>query len=213
MLVGLWAGATGLAVGIATAGVNLVANQVTEPIPVVLATPGQDGGDVSTGSVGDGASDAASSPTDPTPSPSLTPSASESPATMVSDAPRSSPSGGSTPSASPASSPSTTESPTPTASDAPTEGDGPGRGRDDQAGEPETRSASTIGGRAGFRFADGDVELLWASPNQGFEVEVTERRDDRIIVQFSSPDHVSTIVARFNGAEARIETDEDENDD
>lgn len=223
-MLGLWAGMTAVAVVVATAGVNMVASQVTEPSAVVIhETPGgpspRDDASARAPQDGQSASDSASStPTDQDDDvkPSIR-------ATEGDDgvAPR----GSATPRATPSDRDDAEPSPAPSksaedsASDAPSPSSSasakPSEGDDDEEHEAvaETRTASAIGGQASFRFENGKVTLLWASPATGFRVEMEEERDDRVELRFVSETHESSVRADFSDGESRVRVEEDSRDD
>lgn len=230
-IVAVWAGATALAVGIATAGVNLVAQQVTHSTPVIIPgdltdSPSAEASPTSTSdddrsadptdaaSPDDDASDDVSSPPSsalPAPSGQTT-----APPPRSSPSPRPSPSASTSddddePSGTPSTKPSSKPSSEP--SDEPSDHSSDDDDDDDKPTATETRTVQVKGGQASFRLADGKVELLWASPADGYSVKVLEQRDDRIELRFRSDDHDSFVEARAEDDGLDIETDEESRDD
>lgn len=61
-----------------------------------------------------------------------------------------------------------------------------------------TRTYGLVGGSAAVRFSPSGATLLWATPNDGFTVEV-EPEGNGIKVEFESPGHRSRLDAWWDG--------------
>jgi cytoskeletal protein RodZ len=164
-LVSTWVVATLAAIGLAWAGVGLVADQVAEPVrplDVVAATP---------------SSSPASSP-DATPSPSSAPTASPTP---VPD------DGGAA------------EPPAVTGTSDDSDDDAPS-GPDDDEGEDasaETRSYRLVGGTVTISYSATRVDVVVATPADGFDVEVERDGPTDLRVEFTGDDHESRLDASW----------------
>jgi hypothetical protein len=49
------------------------------------------------------------------------------------------------------------------------------------------------------KYSGGKVELKWARPNPGYQVYVRSNGPDQVIVYFYTRNHVSQVVAYYNG--------------
>ena len=76
----------------------------------------------------------------------------------------------------------------------------------------ETRTASSVGGSASFRFENGEVTLLWARPEPGFEVDI-EREPGEVRARFRSGSHESRIKGDWEDGQPRIRVEERPEDD
>lgn len=128
-----------------------------------------------------------------------------------------------TPVPSPRSDPSRAPAPAPSASVSPAPDDDPDESEepdsndddsDDSDGEPQpvTRTVSTEGGTATFRFVGEEVELVGASPRPGFTVDANEQGNE-VEVRFESDDHETRIEAFVVDGEPVIEVDEEPSED
>jgi hypothetical protein len=74
----------------------------------------------------------------------------------------------------------------------------------DRPTDPGTRTFDLASGRVGVRASAEAVELVFATPNDGFSVDVRSRGPARVDVRFSSDDHESRF--RYEpGAGERVE--------
>ena len=178
-LAGLWAAATAVAVLVVWTGVRVVADDVTEPLPLATgAAP------VAAGAA---APPAGSTPTTVA---GAGPSATTTPTTAATPADTSAPSPATAPT-------STTAGPT-TASTAPPPA----------ASEPWTRTATGRGGTVTVRFTASTVELVVATPASGYTVEVDDAGPDRVRVSFDDGEQETRIEAR-PGEDAPTVTEDD----
>ena len=76
-----------------------------------------------------------------------------------------------------------------------------------------TRTITAKGGTVAVRYASGRVTLMWARPNDGFEVDVAEDGPDSVEVEFTSDEHRSRIRASYDGDEPSHRVEEDSDDD
>jgi hypothetical protein len=60
-------------------------------------------------------------------------------------------------------------------------------------GPTETRTYSLVGGTATLQFSPSGVQVLVASPNAGYSVDVGSTHDTGVRVEFSSDDHRSRV--------------------
>lgn len=208
-VVALWAAAVVVAVGASTAAVTLATDSVTQPPAVGLASP-SDG----------------TTPGEPTPSgdPSPTDAATAEPSPGVEDTDGSgdgtTAGSGTTPTTE---DPSDEPSPVPSPRDDDTDDtDDDGTDDDDQSSTAtgtcgdrggESRSATSVGGQAGFCFVDGNVELVYATPSDdGFTVDVDDEAGE-VRVTFTSDDHESRIDADYEDGQPRVRVREEAEDD
>ena len=208
--VGLWLGATALSVAVVMGGVRLVADSVNEPLTLVAAESREDGPvDTQPSSRGTGRSRTGS------PTPATTAPDDEMPAQPQTDDPEA-PAASDPPDAPPAptSAPPTTAAPTdgatPTPTSTPTETD---ESEDDEADPPPSDRAYELeGGSVGIRFSATRVEVLYATPRDGFVVRVLRESETRVVVTFRSSSHISELEARWdNGPRADAEEDDADN--
>lgn len=100
---------------------------------------------------------------------------------------------------------------TPSPSSAPTPRQSPTTQAPERSPAPaaETRTYSLVGGEVSLRF-DGDrVEVLWATPNRGFNVEVETSPDgSEVSVRFRSDTHRSRVKASAQAGRYRDEVEE-----
>jgi hypothetical protein len=63
------------------------------------------------------------------------------------------------------------------------------------------RTYNLVGGSAALRFEPtGKVTVVWANPNQGYELEVDERDGGGVRIRFEGEDHRSQLEAWWDGA-------------
>jgi hypothetical protein len=72
----------------------------------------------------------------------------------------------------------------------------PGPSPQQQAG---TQTISSAGGVVAVRYSGGKVDLKWARPNPGYQVYVRSNGPDQVIVYFYTRNHISQVVAYYNG--------------
>ena len=73
----------------------------------------------------------------------------------------------------------------------------------------ETRTVSVVGGSAALRFADGRVEVLWATPSAGFNADIEDATGQpEARVDFRSPDHRSRIKGEWQDGRPSVEIEE-----
>lgn len=197
MLFAMWLGASAAAVGVAWAGVSVVDNQVVDPpsaAEVVALTPSD-----AASSSSENADHSLSSPGEPgsthNSEPGNTPGSVEvdgsSPPTQATPS-------NPTPTTQPASSPTIapTAQPAPTTQRATTT---PPTTSAPTAPPPPSPAATTqtfalTGGTAAISFSASGVEVLWATPNPGFSVEI-EPGSPGIKVEFRADHHRSRVDA------------------
>lgn len=206
-VVALWAAAVVVAVGASTAAVTLATDSVTQPPAVGLASPS------------DGTTPGGPTPGgDPSPTGAAT--AEPSPAVEGTDGSGDGTTAGSGDTPTTESDPGDEPSPVPSPRDDDTDDDG-----NDDDGQPGTatltcgerggqsRSATSVGGRAVFCFIDGDVELVYATPDpNGFTVDVDDEAGE-VRVTFTSDDHESRIDADYEDRQPRVRVREEAEDD
>ena len=207
-MVGLWLGATAASVAVVMGGVRLVADSVSDADRLPLVVAGADGGD---------AVDTEPSPRgsrrtrtrSPAPSPredDTPPDGPDGPGRPASDDPEPPPTQSSDPPdpPPPPQTPPTTATPDdPTPTPTATESDEP-------EPAPEDRAYELEGGSVGIRFSATRVEVLWATPRDGFAVRILRESETRVVVTFRSRTHVSELEARWsNGPRADAEEDDD----
>lgn len=78
--------------------------------------------------------------------------------------------------------------------------------------ETATRTESSIGGSASFRFENGRITVLWARPEPGFTVDV-ENYGTEARARFRSDSHESRIKADYEHGQPRIRIEERPEDD
>lgn len=79
------------------------------------------------------------------------------------------------------------------------------------AAAPVTRTYDLVGGTVSVRFSGGDtVELLFATPADGFDVEIDDAGPAEVRVEFESDDHRSRLRARWSGGQPTEEIREDD---
>lgn len=61
----------------------------------------------------------------------------------------------------------------------------------------ETHTISSRGGTVAVRYEEGTVRLLWARPNQGYDVVVVDDGPDRVFVRFKSDRARSRVYAFY----------------
>ena len=168
-LAGLWAAATVVAVLVVWTGVRVVADDVTEPLPLATGAAPV-------------ATDEPAPPagTSPTTVPGAGPSATTSPTTAA-------PATATTtaPPAVPSTSTTTARPPTT-----------PGTAPPPAASESWTRTATGRGGTVTVRFTATTVELVVATPASGYTVEVDDAGPDRVRVSFDGGEQETRIEAR-----------------
>lgn len=77
----------------------------------------------------------------------------------------------------------------------------------------QSRSATSVGGQAGFCFVGGGVELVYATPSDnGFTVDVDDEAGE-VRVTFTSDDHESRIDADYEDGQPRVRVREEAEDD
>lgn len=190
----VWLVASGAAVAVAWTGIGLVTAQVAAP-PATIELVG------ATAPARDRVPDATPSPTDATTAAETDDGEPDEDAHDLADGPATS--GGAT-SAAGDDDPdddATTAAPEP-------EDDDPAPA----AGLDETRTVEAVGGTARFRFTDGAVEVVFATPAQGFSVAVERDAPDDVRVTFERDDHESRIDAEFDDGAPRVRVDEDADD-
>lgn len=180
-LVGLWAIAVVVAVGLSSWAVGFASRRVSEPVPPSAL-------------LSDGTSQAGAATTEPT-----TPSPRESsPAAAPTDPPTVPPASSSaTPGATGEGGPASQEASPSPATPAP---------------PSDTRTATSVGGTASFRFVHDRVELLWATPAAGFEVD-SASDGSHAEVRFRSDRHESRIRAEWVDDAPSTQVDERPDDD
>lgn len=197
-LAGTWAAATTAAVGLAWAGVGIVSDQVSEPVRTVAASsPALSPSPTSSPSPT--ASPSASPTPTATPEPSLglgpsdepsdgasAPGATSTPRASDAPAPRPSPSVAPAPGASPSAAPSPSSSPSTTAT-----------------APAETRSYQLVGGTVTVRYSSTLVEVLVATPADGFETEIDRDGPTDLKVEFESETHRSRLDAEWEDGAPR----------
>ena len=182
MLTGLWLVGTVLATVVVWLGVRVVDREVTALPPTLAA-----------------ASPSTSTPVSAGPSTSTTSST-----TVVStEATGSSTTAvvGATPTTRRPSSPSAPATPTTTTTTAPA---APPPTTAPPPSAPTNRTFNGQGGSVTIRFTDTTVELVVATPESGYAVEVDDGGPDRVRVEFSGDDHVTRIEARAGDESARV---------
>lgn len=211
-----WITATVLAVSLAFAGVNAVADRVLDPEPSPLIgsaaldddpsdSPSPDDSPEDVPSPDDTPSDTASEPDDePTASASGTSaSPTSSPRATASPRPASSPSDDDsepddepTPSPTPSATPSATSSPTPSPTSTST------------SVSSQTRTYRLVGGTVTVRFSSSEVRVVSATPNEGFSLHEIEQPAPTVIdLEFRAHDdsHRSKLDAWWqDGPRERI---------
>lgn len=188
----LWLVATAVAVGVAVTAVGLATGRVRPaPATVELVTTSQAGGPA------DGTGASATPDGDVGPSATTGPVAGSGTATPPSPPPEAPPSDGATPAATPT--PDPTPTPTPTPSPDPTA---------PPSTAEQVRTATAIGGSARFRSVDGRVELVFATPVQGFQVRVEDDGGREVRVELVAADHTSRIDAQLEDGVLEVEVDE-----
>jgi len=65
--------------------------------------------------------------------------------------------------------------------------------------QSDTRTINSVGGVVAVRYSGGKVELKWARPNPNYQVYVRSNGPDQVIVYFYTRNHVSQVVAYYNG--------------
>lgn len=182
-----WAGTTAAAVALALAAVGAVSDSVTEnrpgPLSAAAVSAALAEGTATTAPAGGPAS---TSPTTQHP-PATTPS------TRHATPSTTRPSGTSSSSTTgPSESSSSTSSTAPGPSTSVTTGPG-------GASPPEERTYELVGGTARVRFADGQAELLAATPKVGFRVERESGDPGEVRVVFRGDGHESRLRAWWDG--------------
>ena len=187
--------ATAVAVAVAVQGVGFVGREVTDQRPAALSV------DEVQAALRDGSGDLDATPT------------TSSSTTTISAAPES---GGGGPSTTVAPAPSGSRTPAGTSSPGAgspsggsTSGTGGGGSTPTTASSSTTRTYTLVGGSASIRYEPGNVTVLWATPNSGFEVDVETYAADRVEVQFRSDTHESKVTAWWDSG-PRDEIDEEE---
>lgn len=71
-----------------------------------------------------------------------------------------------------------------------------------------TRTASSVGGKAAFQWDGTTIEVLWATPEAGFTVEIHRDGPDDVDVRFESESHESRIKADNERGQLRIRVEE-----
>ena len=206
MLFSMWLAASAAAVGVAWAGVSVVDNQVVDPPSAaeVASPPTNDVGQPDEPA----ASDSQRTPTPvEEPSRSPTPKQVEEP-TAGDQVPssRPSPPATSAPSdTSPTPQPTTGPAPSPTFQPAPPTAPPPRPAATTPPPTPSptaptatTQTFTLTGGTAAISFSASGVELLWATPNPGFDVNI-EPESPGIKVEFRADHHRSRVDAWWSG--------------
>ena len=204
-----WLAATAVAVFVAWQGVGVVTNEVTDRRQPTLSSA-----DVES-ALEDASAAAGSGSTTTVPGTSTTGAGPSAEVTAVGSATTRDGDAGSPPAPAPASpttaapTPGLPPPPVPSATTTPTARPGPSAttAPPPTSAAAVTRSYNLIGGSAAVRFENGTVRLLWATPNDGFEVEVRdEDTTDEVEVEFTSEDHTSKLRAWWDdGPEDRVE--------
>lgn len=181
-----WVAGAAAATALTWAGVGVIGARVadTRPLPVGRTTLGP-----ATPTTGPPPVRAAATPTTMTPGSGPTTTVSPPPRGALPSRPESN--AGATVTTAPTTGP---PSPPPTT---------PGPGTPTTQAPPTTTTAVTrtyglIGGSAAVRFAPSGATLLWATPNEGFTVEV-EPEGNGVTVTFERPDHRSRLEAWWDG--------------
>jgi hypothetical protein len=63
----------------------------------------------------------------------------------------------------------------------------------------ETRTYNVVGGSTALRFAPEGVMVLWATPNDGFDVDVEPENANGVRVEFESDSHRSRVEGWWDG--------------
>lgn len=208
----LWLVASCAAIAVAWAGVSTVGDEIVAPAPAPTSTAAAEPIDDSPTSSGDAAvdeaGDSASVPESPTtsagnedsaPQPAPTTSAGQVDGNGL--APNSGPT---TTTSSPPT--STTAAPTPTTTGPPTTTAPPTTVPAPTTTQPEgaTETFVLVGGTTSVRYEAGDVTVLWATPNDGFTVDI-EPESPGWKVEFRSDTHRSRVdVWWSNGPQSEI---------
>ncbi|MEO7572552.1 MAG: hypothetical protein ABIX10_08950 [Acidimicrobiales bacterium] len=74
---------------------------------------------------------------------------------------------------------------------------------------PSTRTYDLVGGTATLRFAPEGVEVLAATPDAGFSVDVSNSHDNGVRVEFDRDDHRSRVDAWWDGGPQEEVREED----
>lgn len=72
----------------------------------------------------------------------------------------------------------------------------------------ETRTVTSVGGSAAFRFDGSTIEVLWSTPEPGFHVEIHRDAPGDVDVRFESDSHESRIKADNENGTLRIRVEE-----
>lgn len=67
------------------------------------------------------------------------------------------------------------------------------------AAPAETRTYNVVGGSVALRFSPEGVTVVWATPNDGFEVEVEPENVNGVQVEFESESHRSRVDGWWDG--------------
>lgn len=189
--VALWVAAVAVAVAASTTAVTLATNSVTQPPPVGLASPQGDPSPDAEPTVAD--------TSNPGPAPTDGATAALPPAHDTTAGPTHDDGGDG-----PGDDPSRAASPTPDAG-------GPRPDPSPATTQTQERTATSLGGTARFRFEAGDVTVVFATPAQGFTVDVDDEGSE-VRVTFTSADHESRIDADHEDGHPRVRVREEAED-
>jgi cytoskeletal protein RodZ len=184
VLVLAWLGATVLAVGVASAAVGTVRNQVTDrpqtTDPFFAAAPIADSSTTTLATTSTLVTTTAPTTTLPTTTTTIAETSTTQPSTVT-----------------------TTTRPTTTTTVAPTTTAPP---------KPVTSTYDLVGGSVTISAVNPNVSLVGAVPNSGFTVKVENAGPNEVKVEFRSESRESEFSAKWDGGELRIRTDDHEDD-
>ena len=185
-LVVLWMVGTAASIAIASAGVAIVNDEVIDPAPAILSTTGSPVGDSPTDAVEDTTTDespGSAATDDGVGGGTVQPQTTTTPPTTAVEDPG------------PTSVEVTTTVPPPTTTQPPT-APPPTSPPTSSPSPPATQTLTfqLVGGSTAISFSPAGVDVLWASPNPGFEVKI-EPESPGTKVEFRSDNHRSRVDA------------------